>query len=199
MGTNFYAHIIPTRERKEKLKKLIDEDNFTEIKNEVDSMYGKIGEYEHEGGIIHLGKRSGGWKFLWNPNWYEVDNGTYDMEQKKWIPKKEILKWYDLNRQSISDFVHREDVEIYDEYGEKYDPDVFMKEMEEWDKTPWINGKPKIDGEQYELEEEKDGHTSMYKRYGDPHEELWKRLGFNPSYFNFYSDGMRFATFTDYS
>ena len=42
MGTNFYARIIPSKSRKEKLKKLIDEDRFDDIKDEVADMYDNL-------------------------------------------------------------------------------------------------------------------------------------------------------------
>lgn len=199
MGTNFYARIIPSKERKEKLKKLIDEDDFSAIKEEVGAMYATVGEYQMEGGIVHIGKRSGGWKFLWNPNWYEVDNGHYDMEAKKWIPKPEIKKFYDLNRTSILEFLKRDDVRLFDEYGEEYEAEAFMKEMEEWDNKPWVNGEPKYDGKLYSEFEKKNGQINMYDRYGDTREEKWIKLGFKPDNFNFYSDGMRFSTSTDFS
>lgn len=51
MGTNFYARIIPTKERKEHLKKLIDNDEFDLIEDEIKELYCNE---------IHLGKRSGG-------------------------------------------------------------------------------------------------------------------------------------------
>ena len=199
MGTNFYARIIPTKERMEKLKKLIDEDDFSAIKEEVDAMYATIGQYCHEGGVVHIGKRSGGWKFLWNPNWYEEDNGHYDTDTKEWIPNPTIKKFYDLNRASILEFLKRDDVRLFDEYGAEYDPEEFMNEMKEWDEKPWINGKPKLDGKMYSEVEKEEGNTNMYDKYGDPHENMWKELGFDPDNFNFYSDGMRFSTFTDFS
>lgn len=199
MGTNFYARIIPTKERKEKLKKLIDEDDFSAIKEEIGAMYTTIGEYCHEGGVVHIGKRSGGWKFLWNPNWYEEDSGHYDTEAKEWIPNPTIKKFYDLNRASILEFLKRDDVRLFDEYGEEYDPEEFMNEMKEWDEKPWVNGKPKLDGKMYSEVEKEEGNTNMYDKYGDPHENMWKKLGFEPDNFNFYSDGMRFSTFTDFS
>ena len=67
MGTNFYARIIPTKERKEQLKKLIDDDNFDELKALVNKTYEQP-QYDSDdgtfiGGEVHLGKRSGGWKF----------------------------------------------------------------------------------------------------------------------------------------
>lgn len=199
MGTNFYARIIPTKERKKHLKKLIDKDDFEGVKNEVSTMYSTVGRYNHEGGVVHIGKRSGGWKFLWNPNWYEEDEGHFDTEKKEWIPKPSIKKYYELNRESILEFLKRDDVRLFDEYGEEYDPEEFMKEMKEWDETPWVDGRPKFDGKSYSEEERKEGNTNMYDKYGDPNEKMWKKLGYNPDNFNFYSEGMRFSTFTDFS
>ena len=48
-----------------------------------------------EDGEIHLGKRSGGWKFLFNPN-YE--------------------RYYPLTKEGLMNFLKRDDVIIYTEY-----------------------------------------------------------------------------------
>ena len=58
MGTNFYARIIHSKSRKEKLKKLIDEDRFDDIKEEVTDMYNRSDDFHENHGEIHLGKRS---------------------------------------------------------------------------------------------------------------------------------------------
>ena len=42
MGTNYYARIIPSKSRKEKLKKMIDENRFDDIKDEVADMYDNL-------------------------------------------------------------------------------------------------------------------------------------------------------------
>ena len=74
MGTNYYGRIIPTKERKEQIKQAVDNDEFDEIQSLVSMTYSSPQYYYNNktfaGGEIHLGKRSGGWKFLWNPNWY---------------------------------------------------------------------------------------------------------------------------------
>jgi hypothetical protein len=43
MGTNYYAHIIPPKQRKMKLHHAIDLNDFDLIKTLVDEMYGRIG------------------------------------------------------------------------------------------------------------------------------------------------------------
>lgn len=55
MGTNYYAIKKISREKKEKLHKLIDEELFVEL---IDALPKKI----------HLGKSSSGWEFFWNHN-----------------------------------------------------------------------------------------------------------------------------------
>ena len=196
MGTNFYARIIPSKERKEKLKKLIDENYFDDIQSEVADMYGSSDEWDENHGEIHLGKRSGGWKFLFNPN-YE--------------------RYYPLTKEGLMNFLKRDDVIIYTEYFSfrkdnpysKYEytdnPDSskseylwtaeqFMAMATEWCKDGW-------DGKAYE-EYEKTRNPSYvgYERYGDREREVfWIERGYNPSYYNFYNDGLRWSTCCEFS
>lgn len=69
MGTNYYVHIKLSESEKERLKRLIDEDNISELKY-------SLPEYE-----IHIGKSSGGWQFLFNHNnneYYERTRESID-------------------------------------------------------------------------------------------------------------------------
>lgn len=79
MSTNYYARIIPTKERKEELKKRIDENDFNSIEALTSELYSRpYFNYDKQtfvGGCVHLGHRAGGWKFLWNPNWYKKTKG----------------------------------------------------------------------------------------------------------------------------
>lgn len=77
MGTNYYARILPSKGRKNEIKKAIDNNDFNKIKNLIDETYGRPhidfdDDNNYHGGEIHLGKRSSGWKFLWNPNWVQT-------------------------------------------------------------------------------------------------------------------------------
>ena len=199
MGTNFYARIIPSKSRKEKLKKLIDEDCFDDIKEEVADMYNRSDDFHENHGEIHLGKRSGGWKFLFNPN-YE--------------------RYYSLTKESLMNFLKREDVIIYSEYfsfkeNAKYskykytdDPNS-CKEEYLWTAeqfmdmaTNWGYNNPEAwDGESYEkYEREKNPSYLGYERYGDiANEEFWIERGYKPSYYNFYNDGLRWSTCCEFS
>ena len=200
MGTNFYARIIPSKSRKEKLKKMIDENCFDDIKDKISDMYNLSDQWNENHGKIHLGKRSGGWKFLFNPN-YE--------------------RYYPLTKEGLLKFLKRDDVIIYTEYfsfreNDEYskyeyvdDPDShhdknylwtaeqFMNMATNWgynDPTAW-------DGKSYEkYEKERNSSYSGYERYGDrKNEEFWIKRGYYPSYYNFYNDGLRWSTCCEFS
>ena len=72
MGTNFYARIIPKEEDKQKLIDAINNNQYDTIKDLASELYDRRNDYTGIGNEIHLGKRSGGWKFLWNPNVVKV-------------------------------------------------------------------------------------------------------------------------------
>lgn len=67
MGTNYYAYIIPSKERKKELCEAIEANDFHLIQQLTNEMYGRLERnFDNEliGGEVHLGKASGGWKFL---------------------------------------------------------------------------------------------------------------------------------------
>lgn len=61
-----------------------------------------------EGVNVHLGKRSGGWKFLWNWN-----------DEKYYKTKDDLLKFIRSGK-------------IVNEYGEQLDPEEFIQMALEW-------------------------------------------------------------------
>lgn len=197
MGTNYYARIIPSHERKENLKKLIDSDDFDNIKEEVSLMYGSVGGYDKDGGVVHLGKKSGGWKFLWNANQYRVDEGHYDMDEGKWISNYVIYNYYEPNKKSITEFLNRDDVRIFDEYRVEFTFDGFVEETGCFEENPvWGNGKPCYDAELY-IKEHKEGYNSFL--YPDEKQQMYADMGFDVKYHEFKSDGLRFSTSTEFS
>lgn len=192
MGTNYYARILPTLEEKENLKKLIDSDDFYAIEKEVQRLYGESTEYD-KGAEIHLGKRSGGWKFLFNPN-YE--------------------RYYKLTKEGLKEFLHKPNVIIYSEYfnndngimGYTDDPDKANSKEYLWTPQQFLDmavnwGQPDgWDGESYEKWEMSRGRGYQgYVRYGDSWEGHWMKKGYNPSYYNFYNDGLRWSTCCEFS
>lgn len=106
MGTNIYARINPPKAEREKF--------VLKVKAIVDSgelfMFSKLNdllqEYKEEYPKVHLGKCSYGWQFLWAPN----------------------PKWYDNTKASIDKFLRREDVVLYNEYGEYLSPEQVWEE-----------------------------------------------------------------------
>ena len=209
MGTNYFARIIPTKERKDKIKQAIDNNDFDEIRYLVNTTYSSP-EYDYNGegyvgGEIHLGKRSGGWKFLWNPNWYKLLKGHTEWEEFEggrsghWVDDGyDVFKYYDLTKKSIKEFIDREDVEIWDEYGEKQDKEEFWQMAVDWgydkDDEGW-------DGETYEEWEKEQNPNRKTYDYHTEYSKFIEECGFKLNMYgtDFYSDGLRFATCTDFS
>lgn len=211
MGTNYYARILPSKKRKNEIKKAIDDNDFYKIKHLIDQTYGRpYMDYDDTttycGGEIHLGKRSCGWKFLWNPNWYKMakghreekvnDNGSKTIH---WVDDGyDVFKYYDLTKDSIKAFIDRDDVEIYNEYDEKQDKNEFYEMAMNWgygkDNEGW-------DGESYEEWEHKQNPNYRPQNYRTAYCDFLKELGFKLNKYNtdFYSDGMRFSTCTEFS
>ena len=158
------------------------------------------------GGEIHLGKRSGGWKFLWNPNIYIIRKGHTEWIENedgsktgKWIVEpSEHFYLYPLTKEGIKAFIDRPNIEIYDEYGEKQNKDEFFKEALEW--TTW-NGKEAWDSKSYTEWEIARGERPYISSGSSEYINVLREEGFNVEwpYNDFYSDGLRFATNTDFS
>lgn len=211
MGTNYYARIIPTAKRKSQLCHLINVSNdFHKIINEINLTYGsfEVSCGEPVGGEIHLGKRSSGWKFLWNPNWYKVLNGHLEWTDNgngsrsgTWVEEPySIYKVYDLNKESIKKFIDRKDVEIWDEYGEKQNKEEFWQMALSWITNS--NGSESFDSLSYEAyEREENPRWKTYTCSGD-YINMLKEQGIqfiSETKSDFYSDGLRFATTTEFS
>lgn len=199
MSCNFYARIIPSKQRKKELYDAIEANDFHLINRLTEEMYGNLrrnwDSEETIGGIVHLGKRSCGWKFLWNPNVFVVRHGHSEMSKGtyKWIEEPSTpLYTYPLTKQGLHDFIFRDDVLIYNEYDELQDKEEFWKMALEWS---YEKGNEGWDSATYE-----EKHTS-YPVTGEL-TDLLKREGYKfTSYTNsdFYSDGLRFAGFTNFS
>jgi hypothetical protein len=122
MGTNYYR--IPTEEeiesRKQRLQSRIStmhvdvnsiEQGFRYIGTDSDLPYwDKINPWDEfiEGTSIHLGKRSGGWKFCWNFH-----------KDKYYSSKEELIQFVLSGR-------------VVDEYGEEIDSQEFLDMAFSW-------------------------------------------------------------------
>lgn len=104
MGTNFY-YKIPLKQRQVKeLRESITADMDLTIFHEL---------YENmtKGHIVHLGKRSAGWQFLWDYN-----DGEY----------------YKANLQSIREFLEKGEGYIENEYYERFTVNGFFEDIKDW-------------------------------------------------------------------
>ena len=200
MGTNYYARILPKKEDRLKLINLIVNDKSDEIIELASELYGRRDEYTRKGNVIHLGKRSCGWKFLWNPNVIRYPDGYLD-ENKEWVLVYKYDYVYPLTKQGITDFVMREDVIITDEYGERQDPKEFLEMAFSWGEPDGWTSKT--------YEEDPRSGPSSYRNYywsekyqrgmHSKDDEMWFDLGYIVEYYNFEADGLRFATSINFS
>lgn len=99
MGTNFYRRGKLTKEQAAKFKQSIDENDYKAI----DYFYDICKE-------VHIGKSSGGWKFLWDAHYFN---------------------YFEPNKQSILNWL-KEGV-IFDEYNKEYTFEQFMDFLKERD------------------------------------------------------------------
>lgn len=180
MGTNYYARIIPKEKDKQKLKKAIDNNDYNTITELYNELYNGLNEYTHKGGELHLGKASYGWKFLWNSNVHRYCEGDYDINGN-FMPIFKHWKPYELTKEGIKEFIMREDVEIYDEYGKLKDKEEFLE---------YAFNKEGYDGYTYHL----DYSNECCWRESEESLKPFKELGYSPEYGEFYSDGLRFST-----
>ena len=92
MGTNFYLRRKLSKQEKDIAKELIDNDKYDEVRDILPN-------------DVHIGKRSYGWRFLWNAN---------------------DFKYFEPNIDSLMNFLKSGD--IYNEYGDYFTFDQFIKE-----------------------------------------------------------------------
>jgi len=145
MGTNYYR--IPSVEEMEKSKQdLIDNINYLDISPfsierkfrtiETENYWesNSIWDVFTENTSIHLGKRSAGWKFLWNFN-----------DKKFYSNKEELLNFIRAGR-------------VVDEYGDEMEVEEFITMALEWGQP---NG---YDGEKYRREHPRQYHYDFEEK-----------------------------------
>lgn len=204
MGTSYFARIKPSKEAKEALIDAINDNQYSKIEDCYHKMYGIL-EYDYanekfKGGYVHLGKRSCGWKFLWNHNIAIKRNGHTEVIEhrdgiieKRWKPDSSELKYlYPLTKEGIKAFIDRSDVEIFDEYGEEQWKDEFCDMAINWGYEKDDIGYDAGTYEEKYPEETKyicDSElTKLLERDGYKFSSVTKS--------DFYSDGLRFSTST---
>ena len=165
MGTNYYFR---TR--------------FKELQKSYLERLKKIGGEPRNEEWIHLGKKSAGWRFCWNPN-----TGV-DVKAGRVI----VTRLYLLSRQSIQILLMDGFVDIMDEYGE-----IVTNKPEFLDMAFSKEG---LTGDLY---------SQLYYPSGDPYDGLfkgrqepWKLLGYTfnrKDSYDFETDGLIFSVDINFS
>ena len=189
MGTNYYARLMPKEEDKEMIMNAIIDNNVNKVKDIAKTLCSQRDDAHPNGHIIHLGKRSSGWKFLWNPNVIKIRLGRMGKDS---IYHYEHL--YSLTLEGIKNFIMQENVVIYDEYDQTWNKEAFLSMALNWG----------TDNDGYDSKTYEDSKNPSYplhywserhQRYvRSSEEEMWLDLGHNVLYYDFYSDNLRFAT-----
>lgn len=194
MGTNYYLRNKVSEDNKKLLKQLIDADKNDAIKELVHTLYSYPGTYNQgEKGGFHLGKKSGGWRFLWNPNIWIKDDGFYDSAEHKWCSRPTLHRTYELSKEGITKFLTGmcdKGSIIVSEYYDENKPNEEVYTIEEFLKMAF---------------DDQGGISSPSESYG-PISKEWNDK-FSPYGYNaesdyhsdFTRDGLRFATFTEFS
>lgn len=164
MGTNYYAVYIPTEEDIKELNKL-------RVKNLFDKVHQNIELWSNE---IHLGKRSGGWQFLFDHN---------------------NVEYYKPTRSSLEDFLRSGNYLVKNEYGEYFEIDEFFKIVDDWNTDPhnhWTY-------ESY-YEEHPSEYVGYFKTPYNIQQMLYNKAGIviKPEDMDFDSDGLRWSSTTDF-
>jgi hypothetical protein len=163
MGTNFFLHRKLSKKQENEIGHYICKEHN----------YEKAIELLSEAKPIHIGKRSGGWKFLWNANHF---------------------KYFEPNKKSIMSFLKSGD--IYDEYGDSYTYKQFINE----ELKGFID--KGLDMKTYYQEPEQKkytfyGHWQYMSRF-EKEPFISRGIKIN-DYEEFYVDNLRFTIMDDFS
>lgn len=165
MGTNFYMKRIPTEDDIQKIGELSTQRLFDELQN-------YLAEMNEE---IHIGKRSRGWKFLFNHQ-----NGEY------FDPR---------HQESLKAWLDDPHYKIIDEYGEEYTFEQFWQMIRDWDANP----RNKWDSTSYNEYERSRGNYYDTTCSRDIANRIHGMFGVRPLYYDFWLDGLRYSTSTEFS
>lgn len=160
MGTNFYLRQKLSQEQRKEIDKALDDGDFV-----------KAGELLPKD--IHIGKRSGGWRFHWDHNYFKFFKPSKE-SLIEWLKSGQIVDEY--GDEFTFDQFWNEEIGNFLYKG--YDMDIYAKEHSEEDSIYWD-----VQGRKRKLIEECP--------------EL-KNFEFSPLG-ELYIDGLRFTIFTDFS
>ena len=154
MGTNFYIRLT-VKSRKEDRTKAINRKLFDELHEKFVS--------------IHIGKRSYGWKFLFNAHKGEL---------------------YELTKEGINKYIKENKAGIFDEYGGRFTIDQFWNEEITPDKGH--------DLRTYYRDNPSEENSYIFRHFKDS-EYDWSKKYLPNAYGEFYHDGLRFTLSSEFS
>ena len=128
MGTNFYARHIPTELEYARMQEALTNRELDRLRELLDASQKQY----------HIGKRSGGWQFLFAPH-IKLRVGFGNSGQ--------VVSPWENTLESIKEYLSQPDVEICDEYGRTFTPEEFWNE--EVDDALYNDPEKYINGEQY--------------------------------------------------
>lgn len=165
MGTNFYMKRIPTEDDIQKMSTLALEQKLVELQNYVTEMNNEI----------HIGKRSCGWKFLFNHQDGEYFDPHHQESLKAWLDDPHY--------------------KIVDEYGDEYTFEQFWKMIIDWNSNPHNNWD---DAAYAKHEREQSRWFNISTCNVEEAERIFRRFGVRPLYHDFWLDGLRYSTSTEF-
>lgn len=203
MGTNYYIRRKADEDKRKELIQLITENdlaNSDKIKCLSEELYGKAEFLNSEENLVgcevHIGKKSIGWKFLWEHHLYEVRHGHIVEEEigpghKNIFYVKDPPTLYslygELTKENIRKFIMDDNNELFDEYGEKCGKEEFLDMA--------FNSEG-LDSKEYK----KQNPSSIGYRNDENTMKPLKLAGINVGYSDndFYFDGLRFSVHHDF-
>ena len=109
MSTNFYAKHIPTESDYKTMQEALTARQLE-----------KLAELLHDAKKIYpIGKRSGGWQFEFVPH----------IDQSRSYHCNEVNHPWEDTLSSMKEYLSRDDIQIYDEYGKHYTCEQFFEEI----------------------------------------------------------------------
>lgn len=136
MGMNFYVKVKLTSKQKDEIRHYLLEDRYDIIRALLD-----------EAEDIHIGKQSGGWRFLW-----DVNN----------------FKYFGKSKQEMFDWL--KDKDIIDEEDRHYTFEQFLKRIritEGYDAEDYYKNNPKLYRDYYNISVEFPPEEVTINRYGE--------------------------------
>ena len=160
MGTNFYLRQRLSQEQRKEIDKALDDGDFDKARELLPK-------------DIHIGKRSGGWKFHWDHNYFQY-----------YKPSKEsLIEWLKSGK-------------IVDEYGDEFTFDQFWNEeidnflYEGYDMASFAKKYPHESRGWWDMEGRK---QELLRRCPELNDVEFSDQG------DFYIDNLRYSVLTQYT